>query len=301
MPPLNAKQHQYLLDLVTERMGDGAEVAEDGWSVTHPQGGIMGLVNISRSLSEVPEERWPQIVGDWVDRLATPPAVPATFEQARAHLRIRLAADGAEPGWASYRPVCDGLDQLLMMRTELGAVTVSDEQLRTWGADPDIAWKEALEHTMWDEARERRILARGRTRIVWVRDNFFASSVLLDLRHLLSPGNRFGAVVMAPVRDALLYAEILDEHIPYASAEMIEIGGRWFVDEPGQISPDLFWYRTTNEGASISRLVRMIDSRYEPCWGPDFSAALAELSADLIDIDTGRQRSRKRRSPTIRR
>ena len=297
--PLTVKQHQYLLTLVTEQMGEGAVVSEDGWSVSHPQGGIMGLVNISRSLSEVPEERWPEIVGSWVNRLATPPELPATFEQARSHLRIRLAADGSEPGWASYRPVCEGLDQLLMMRTELGAVTVSDEQLRTWDADPDIAWKEALEHTMWDEARERRILARGRTRIVWVRDNFFASSVLLDLRHLLSPGNCFGAVAMAPVRDALLYAEILDEHIPYASAEMIEIGGRWFVEEPGQISPDLFWYRMTKEGALISRLVRMTDTRYEPCWGPDFSAALAELSADLID--TGRQKSRKRRSPTIRR
>ncbi len=299
MPPLTAKQHQYLLHLVTEHMGEGAEVAEDGWSVTHPEGGIMGLVNISRSLSEVPEERWPQIVGDWVNRLATPPELPATFEQARAHLRIRLAADGSEPGWASYRPVCDGLDQLLMMRTDLGAVTVSDEQLSTWGADPDIAWNEALEHTIWDEARDRRILARGRTRIVWVRDNFFASSVLLDLRHLLSPGNCFGAVVMAPVRDALLYAEILDEHIPYASAEMIEIGGRWFVEEPGQISPDLFWYRVTDEGPSISRLVRLVDNHYEPCWGADFSAALAELSADLTDA--GHQRSKKRRSPTIRR
>lgn len=303
MPPLTANQHQYLLNLVIEQMGDGAEVTEDGWAVSHPRGGIMGLVNISRTLSEIPEERWPEIVGDWVSRLATPPELPATFEQARAHLRIRLAADGSEPGWASYRPVCDGLDQLLMMRTELGAVTISDEQLRTWDADPEIAWKEALEHTMWDEARERRILARGRTRIVWVRDNFFASSVLLDLQQLLSPANRFGAVVMAPVRDALLYAEILDEHIPYAAAEMIEIGGRWFVDEPGQISPDLFWYRTTDKGAVVSRLVRMIDSRYEPCWGPDFSAALAELSADLLDLDAdadaGRPKSRKRRSPTI--
>ncbi|MGH8957132.1 MAG: hypothetical protein ACRDVK_00490 [Acidimicrobiia bacterium] len=298
MPSLTTKQHQYLLNLITERMGERAEVAEDGWSVTHPQGGIMGLVNISRTLSTVPEDRWPEIVSDWIDRLASPPTLPATFDQARAHLRIRLSADGSQPGWASHRPVCDGLDQLLMIRTELGAVTVSDEQLAAWGADPDIAWKDALEHTIWDEARERRILARGRTQIVWVRDNFFASSVLLDLRHLLSPWNRFGAVVMVPVRDALLYAEILDDHIPHASADMIEIGGRWYVDEPGQISPDLFWYRTTPEGGSIDRLVRVVDSRYEPCWGPEFSAALAELSADLGDLDSGR-RSKRRRSPTM--
>lgn len=301
MPSLSNEQHQLLLRLVIEGMGEGAEAADDGWSVTHSHGGIMGLVNISRTLSDIPEERWPEIVADWVDRLATPPQLPATFEHARAHLRIRLSADGSEPGWASYRPVCDGLDQLLVMRTDLGAVTISDDQLASWGADPERAWKEALDHTIWDEARERRILARGRTRIVWVRDNFFASSALLDLRHLLSPWNRFGAVVMVPVRDALLYVEILDDHIPIASAEMIEIGGRWYVDEPGQISPELFWYRSTSDGAVISRLVRVVDSRYEPCWGKDFSAALAELSADLSVLDAGRSRSKVRRSPTIRR
>ncbi len=299
MPSLTVEQHQYLLNLITERMGPGAQVADDGWTVTHPEGGIMGLVNISRTLSEIPEERWPEVIADWVDHLATPPELPATFDEARAHLRIRLSEDGSLPGWASYRSVCDGLDQVLMMRTDLGAVTVSDEQLATWDTDPEIAWKEALDHTIWDEARERRILARGRTRIVWVRDNFFASSVLLDLQHLLSPWNRYGAVVMVPVRDALLYAEILDDHIPQASAEMIEIGGRWYVDEPGQISPELFWYRTTPEGASISRLVRVIDSRYEPCWGKDFSSALAELSADLSAIDQGRRQSKKKRSPTM--
>lgn len=259
----------------------------------------MGLVNLSRTLGDVPQDRWPELVGEWVDHLATPPDLPATFDQARAHLRIRLSSDASQPGWASYRPVCDGLDQMMVMRTEMGAVTVSDDQLEAWGADPEVAWKVALEHTIWDEARERRILARGNTRIVWVRSNFFASSVLLSLQHLLSPWNRFGAVVMVPVRDALLYAEINDDHIAEASADMIEIGGRWYIEEPGEISPELFWYRTTPEGQVISRLVRVVDSRYEPCWGPDFSAALAELSTDLTAIDSSRRRAKKKRSPTM--
>jgi hypothetical protein len=299
MPQLTVEQHNYLLKLVTERMGAGAQVTDDGWSVASPEGGVMGLVNISRTLSDFPEEAWPEIVDDWITRLATPPELPATFEQARAHLRIRLSADASIPGWASHRPVCQGLDQMLVMRTECGAVTVSDDQLAAWDADPENAWKEARDHTIWDEARERVILARGNSRIVWVRDNFFASSLLLDLGHLLSPGNRFGAVVMVPVRDALLYAEIADQHIPQTSADMIELGGRWYVEEPGQISPDLFWFRRTEEGRSISRLVRVVDNRYEPCWGQDFSTVLAELSSDLGLLESGRTRTRKKRTPTI--
>jgi hypothetical protein len=197
--------------------------------------------------------------------------------------------------------VCDGLDKLLLYAGEHWALTVAEDVLEKWGVPADQVWAEALEHTILDEPRDRCIIAKGNVRLVWVRHSFYASSVLLAMDHLLSPGNRFGAVVMVPVRDALLYSEVNDERIVHEAAAIIDIGGRWYVDEPGPISPDLFWYRKTPNGHLISRIVKEVDRRYQPCWGADFSAALAELSADLdlIDHDRRRHRARRRPTPTI--
>ncbi len=230
-----------------------------------------------------------------------PPEVPRDYGEARRKLRIRLDPDASDPGWAASRTVCEGLDQIIVYQTDFGAITVSEQVVAGWGIPADEVWAEALQHTIWDEPRDRRTVTKGDVRFVWVRNSFYASSVLLSLGHLLSPGNRFGAVVMVPVRDALLYSEVNDEHVVHASAGMIEVGGRWYVDEPGAISADLFWYRHTEAGPVISRIVKQVNRRYEPCWGPDFSAALAELSADLalIDGDRVRYRARKRPAPTM--
>ena len=253
----------------------------------------MGLLNLSHTVGFYPQEDWPGIVADWVNRLSHPPELPGTFEEARNHLRIRLSPDGSQPGWAAYRPVCDGLDQTLVLRVEVGAITVSEEQLSKWGVEPDEAWKEALDHTIWDEPRDRTYLVKDGMTIHWLRESFFASSALLGMDHLLSRGNRFGAVVMAPVRDALLYTEILDESFIASSAGMIETGGRWYVEDPGPISADLFWYRPGGQG--LSRLVKQVGRGFEPCWGRDFSSVLAELSSDLATIDRDRARRSKSR------
>jgi hypothetical protein len=255
--------------------------------VADGNGGVVGLTNMAQELVGTPEEDWRPLVEGRLHMLrSASPEVPADYGQAGPRLRIRLSADGSQPGYSSYRPVCDGLDQLLMLRNEVGSITVNDEQILRWGVDPYQVWKDALDHTIWDEPRERRILARGDVRLVWVRANFFASSALLQLDHLLSPHNRFGALVMAPVRDALLYTEVNDPGVVLAAASLIEVGGGWFVDGPGSISPDLFWYQPKGR---ISRAVRLEEGRFQPCWGSEFSAVLAELSVP------GRPRKRPRK------
>lgn len=276
-----------------KRVGEDAKVSNNGWSVSTADG-VIGLVNLAQTVRDLPEEVWPDVVEDWLRHFQPPPELPSTFDEARNLLRIRLDPDASRPGWASYRAVCEGLDQMLMMRTEVGSVTVSDAQLQKWGVvDDELAWKEALEHTIWDEPRERNVLVKDGMTIHWISQSFYASSLLLSLKHLLSPSNRFGAIVMAPVRDALLYTEINDETFIHSSAGIIETGGRFFVDGPGSISADLFWYRPTPEGQEIRRVVRLVGSRFEPCWGRDFSAVMAELSEDLVDLDRRRKGRRK--------
>jgi hypothetical protein len=278
MPLMNTNQHEQLLSIVLDHLGrDNGEVLEGGWAVRDRRGGVYGLVNLAQELATIPEGEWPERVGERLSMLgAISPEFPSSYEQAGANLRIRLSADGSEPGWAAYRRICDGLDEVLMMRNDVGCITVSPAQVEAWGVSMDQAFTEARQQTIWDEPRERRILARGDSKLVWVRANFFASSVLLSLDHLLSRTNRFGAVAMAPCRDALIYTEISDDRITASVAGMIEIGSQWYVDGPGSISPEVFWYQ--REGR-ISRLVKAVGREYIPCWGQEFSEVLAQLEA----------------------
>ena len=292
MTQWTTEQHQRLIDLILLSV-EGATVDEEGLTISGPDGGFLGLPNLTKSIKHVPESEWPDFLKPYLVLFAGPPEVPSNFEKARAHLRVRLTPNASEPGWALHDPVCDGLDKMLLYKTDCGAATVSPALIEGWGVPTDQVWAEALEHTIWDEPRERQIVAKDEMRIIWVRGSFWTSSLLLSLGHLLSPGNRFGAVVMIPLRDALLYTEVNDEHVVLDSAGMIDIGGRWYVDEPGPISADLFWYRDVPDGPKISRIVRERNGRFQPCWGRDFSAALAELSSDLETLDSDRRRHRK--------
>jgi hypothetical protein len=277
MAQMTAEQHQRLLSIVLQCLeGRAVEVLEDGWAVAdRDTGGVYGLVNLSQELEDVPEGAWPEIVQQRLMHLGSvKPELPTTYELAAPRLRIRLSANGSNPGWAAHRSVCDGLDQILMMRNEVGCITVGEDAVAGWGVSLDRAFADALERTIWDEPRERRVLARGELRLVWVRASFFASSLLLQMNHLLSQKNRFGALAMAPCRDALLFTEIIDAKLVKAASGLMEVGSEWFVAGPGSITPDVFWIKTNG---SISRVVKAGSGRYEPCWGNDFSDVLAEL------------------------
>lgn len=280
MPSISATQHEQLLSIVLDHLGrDHVEVLEGGWAVRDRRGGVFGLVNLAQELAAIPESEWTERVAERLAMLgAISPDFPPDYEQAGPNLRVRLSADGSEPGWAAYRRICDGLDEVLMMRNDVGCITVSPAQIESWGVSADRAFKEARQQTIWDEPRERKILARGDSRIVWVRANFFASSVLLALDHLLSRKNRFGAVAMAPCRDALIYTEVSDARITASVAGLIEIGSQWFVDGPGSISPEVFWYQ---RDGTISRLVKTVGREFVPCWGPEFSEVLALLETPV--------------------
>jgi hypothetical protein len=279
MPTPTVFNHQYLLDLVKEQLGDHVvAVEDDGWTV-HDQtvGAAFGLVNLAQHLDGIDEELWPGPVRDWVQRLLRiRPAETSDYHQAAPRLRVRLAADASHPGWAVHRRVCDGLDEMLMLRNDVGCETVNEDQLAAWGQPAEQVWNEAREHTIWDETRQRRILARGKSRVVWVRDSFFASSLLLNLDHLISRSNSHGALAMAPCRDALLYVEMKTAEVVHQAAAMMEIGSQWYVDGPGSISPDLFWYR---RGGHVERIARAEGGGYQSCWGPEFSSALAALES----------------------
>jgi hypothetical protein len=269
--------HQHFLNIVLAALdGHDVEVAEKGWAIHDKTlGASFGLVNLAQAVDHLPEEEWPERIEEWIGQLLiVQPTTIDSYEQAAPRLRVRLAADASQPGWAVYRNVCEGLDEMLMLRNDVGCETVNADQVEEWGQPLDKVWAEARQRTYWDETRERRILAKEKVRVVWVRHSFFASSVLLSLQPLLSRKNQHGALAMVPCRDALLYVEMTTPRVAEDAAAMMEVGSQWYVDGPGSISPDVFWYRP---GGSIERIARLVGKGYNSCWGKDFSQALAAI------------------------
>jgi hypothetical protein len=270
----------FLFSLVRDRLPDHDLVlSDDGWSCDDRTiGASLSLFTLAQTLAGVEKEEWPSRVDEWLGLLLNvDPTIKPRLDEALPRLRIRLNPPDDLPEWAVHRPICDGLSEMLMLKNDVGAQTINQDDVSAWGVDHETLWAQARQQTVWDEPRERRILARGRARIVWVRDSFFASSLLVSLDHLLSPRNRHGAVAMVPVRDALLYTEILNRDVVESTAGMMEVGCRWYVEGPGAVSADLFWYRP---GAGITRIARVVRSGpggFEPTWNEDFSRVLAEL------------------------
>jgi hypothetical protein len=253
----------------------GCEVVIDKW---HARSGerLFGLINLFQEAAHIDREKWPDYIR-WhfgvFERVDM--ELPATYELVAPRLRVRLAADEQARHYhpTVIRQVCDGLSQLLMVRFDSGSFTMPPTAWSRWEVSPDLAWKDAVDNTVWDEPRERRLaISPSGVRLGWIGGGWYASSMLLDLGRFVPARLQHGAMVMAPCNDALLFAH-LDERTPEAFAALLEFGGRWYVDGPHSISPDVFWWRP----GRIERLTANDGKHWQPCWGEEFSKALADL------------------------
>jgi hypothetical protein len=253
----------------------GREVVIDPWQA-RSEGRIFGLINVFQEAACIERGEWPDYIArrfDVFDRVDT--ELPDTYELVAPRLRVRLAVDEAVRHYdpSVRRRICDGLSEILMVRFDSGSFTMPPEAWSRWEISCDLVWKDAVEHTVWDEPRERRLaISPSGVRLGWIGGGWFASSMLLDLARFLPPSLEHGAMVMVPCNDALLFAH-LDERAPEAFAALLEFGGRWYADGPHAISPDVFWWRP----GKIERLTAHDGKRWQPCWGAEFSKALADL------------------------
>jgi hypothetical protein len=273
-----ADYRQHFLNIVEDCFPDNCVQIDKDNMVVREGGALFGLLNLFQDVSRLPEAEWRQHIVDHFQRLRRVPKELPEYPAAAEHLRIRLISADIAPELAPcllVRPLADGLAQTLVIRTEYGSRTVPPAALDHWQVAPERLWQQAADHTIWDEPRERRrcIGPRGE-QMVWVRGSFYASSLLLGLNHLMAPANVHGAIAMVPCRDALLYAELRDGKVVDAAVGMLELGGAWYADGPGSLSPDLFWWRPQG----VSRIVEMGQGRFTPVWKDDFSEVLKTLS-----------------------
>lgn len=243
--------------------------------------------NLAANLARINQDDWADYVAWHFGHAAGgPPELPSSYAEVRKRLRIRLAADAwvdALPYRDIARPVAEDLQEVLMISIDEGATSVPPDSIEAWGEPMERLWADARENTLWDEPRERRAMLKPTgERFTWVRGSWWSASMLLDLGRYLSPRYRNGAVAMVPVRDALLFHEIVDETAVPSLVAMAELGVRFCLDGPDSISPHLYWWR---DGEIQQVLSYQDDGGLIPVWGPDFKEMLAELSPAM---DTSR-------------
>lgn len=245
--------------------------------------------NLAANLAKIDRKRWADYVAWHFGHMVVggPPELPASYEEVRRRLRVRLASAAMVESLPEEitRPVADDLHELLMVAIDEGATTVPPNSIEQWGEPLDRLWKDAHDNTGWDEPTERQLAVKPTgERFVWVRGSWWTASLLLHLGRYLSRNCRHGALAMVPVRDALFYHEIEDETVVSTLIPMMETAVGIHFEGPDPISPHLYWWKD----GEIRRVAAYENGRVQPVWGAEFSAMLAEVEAEVTDIAAGR-------------
>lgn len=239
--------------------------------------------NVAANLARIDREDWPEYVAWHFGHLLDggPPELPSSYIEVSRRLRVRLAADDwveALPVKETARRVAEDLHEVLMVSIAGSAVSLPPDSLKLWGEPLDRLWDDARKNTVLEEPSERRALLKPTgERFTWVRGSWWVASLLLDLGRYLSPGNPHGALAMVPVRDALLFHEIVDEGVVKSLQGMMEVGLQFHLEGPDSVSPHVYWWRDSE----IRRVVFYGDGQLNASWGEEFSGMLAELESSI--------------------
>lgn len=182
-----------------------------------------------------------------------PPPFPPSFEEVRSIVKLRLYTDehflnkGVK---VVARPLVEGLQTVVVYDLPNLVATMSPDHLLTWKVSPDEAFRAAFINTEREPAQREEVRLGSVEAFSLSGESGFGASKVLSLESYLPP-SKFGAIVAAPSRHALLcypirpstVLEALRELVPYVN-DLYQDG----LDERSKLSPNLFWWR--KEGLS---------------------------------------------------
>jgi hypothetical protein len=186
-------------------------------------------------------------------------ALAADFEQVKSILRVRLLADESMggldpdkvPGSRVYAP---GILLMLVYDFPDSTQSVRPEHLERWPLEAAAVWEVATDNVRLEPQPIREELSTpGGSITMAVGDSFYVSSRALRLADELRPGTR-DAVFAVPNRHMLLWHAIRDLSVVGAMQGMMQVTSEAFVDGPGSISNQLYWW---HEGTVIHLPVRL--------------------------------------------
>lgn len=235
-----------------DRRGDAYEI-DDGLVRVAGRSDTYGLSNLAQVCNASDRDDWPGIVASHFSSVSSTSgrdtdALAADFEQVRSILRVRLLPDESMGGMrpdeiAGSRRYAPGILLMLVYDFPDSTQSVPPEHLDRWPLESESVWQVAIDNVRLEPQPTRQTVpAQGGTFELAMGDDFYVASRVLRLADEV-PAGATDVVVAIPNRHALLWHAIRDVSVVGAINGMAAVAGRLFVDGPGSISDQLYWWR----------------------------------------------------------
>lgn len=214
-----------------------------------------GLGNLAQMCNQTELKRWEGLIHHHFEVMFTAylqnhDRFGRNFDEVRSLLKARLypseyLSQLPHTGLV-YRPVAEGLIQVLTYDLPTHIVTVARKHPDSWGVSEDELFALAADNLRSDEAPDHQIqvLDGGASLYTLVGNSYFTASHTLILGDYLEPGAEHGAVCVAPHRHIVLYHPLRElETSMQAIMTMIPVALGMYRDGPGSISPQLYWWK----------------------------------------------------------
>jgi hypothetical protein len=281
-------EYKAFLDVVRAELDKGGAqyTIEDGLIRISGTEESFGLSNLAQLAHLTERNEWPELVaGHFANLRATTgrdlSALAGDFDQVKSTLRVRLLADESMGGMgpsdvAGSRAYAPGILLILVYDFPDSTASVPPEHVEGWPLDADAVWEVATDNVRLEPQPTRQeVPAQGGVFTMAVDDSFYVATRALRLSDELPPGT-VDAVFAVPNRHMLLCHTVHDVSVVGAMQGMMLVASKAFLDGPGSISDQLYWW---HDGTVVHLPVRVQGKKIDFTPPDEFMALLNTLPA----------------------
>ncbi len=247
-------EYKAFLDVVKAELDKGGEpyTIGDGFVRVAGSDGELGLSNLAQVAHVTERNEWPQLVSSHFANLRASTgrdldALGGDFEAVKSLLRVRLLADESMGGVSlsdigGSRAFAPGILMALVYDFPDSTASVPPNHVESWPLEADAVWALAIDNVRLEPQPTRQDMpAQSGVFTMTLGDSFYVASRALRLADELPPGT-VDAVFAVPNRHMLLWHAIRDLSVVGAMQGMTLVTARAFLDGPGSISNQLYWW-----------------------------------------------------------
>jgi hypothetical protein len=279
-------EYKAFLDVVRAELDkDGAQYTiGDGFVRLTGSEGELGLSNLAQLAHVTERNDWPQLVSSHFSNLRASTgrdldALGGDFEAVKSMLRVRLLPDESMGGMSlgdigGSRAFASGILMALVYDFPDSTASVPPTHVEGWPIGADAVWDTAIDNVRLEPQPTRQeVPAQVGVFTMAVDDSFYVATRALRLVDELPPGT-VDAVFAVPNRHMLLWHAIRDLSVVGATQGMIQVTSKAFLDGPGSISNQLYWW---HDGTVVHLPVKADGNRVAIMPPADFVALLDTL------------------------
>ena len=245
-----------------------------------------GLSNLAQLAHATERSDWPELVaGHFANLRATTgrdlDALAGDFDQVKSTLRVRLIADESMGGMSlddvrGSRAYAPGDPLVLVYDFPDSTASVPPDHVEGWPLEADAVWEVAIDNVRLEPQPTRQeVPAQGSVFTFAIDDSFYVATRALRLADEL-PAGTVDAVFAVPNRHMLLWHAIRDVSVVGAMQAMMQVTSKAFLDGPGSISDQLYWW---HDGEVVHLPVRAQGNSIDFMPPEEFVALLNTLAA----------------------